>query len=162
MTAAVEKRVRLVTDCKRVAKACKVKFDDAAAAGADEGSLILQAIQMLDPSFDPKGKTPEYLAGYFASLVKSLGGEDTAEAAIDDKKTPQDGAMPPAGAAPPGEQKTDAKPAGTGIFGARAGNIPEVRQDAAQGPDPDKARADMNKRSKEGWKQPLAATKAKG
>jgi hypothetical protein len=155
MNEAIVRRVKLVADCKRAANAAKVKFDDDMAAAADEGTLIVEAIKLLDPAFDPKGKTADYMAGYFASLVKGLGAAAPAETeGLDGKKEEQP--MPPAdpakGPTPPGTQKTDSKPS---IFSARAGGpAQDQRTDAAQGPNPDKARADMQERQRNRWKFP--------
>lgn len=156
---AITKRVKLITDCKRAARSAKVKFDDEAAAGADEQGLIVEAIKLLDPAFDPAGKTPDYLAGYFASLIKGLGADEAAEQAVGEdaaNQTQNPPAPAPGGPAPaPGTQKTDSKPT---IFRARQGTQPgpAARQDGGGSePDPDKARADMTQRNRDAWKKPL-------
>lgn len=158
--AAIQRRVRLVLDCKRAAFVAKVKFDDDAAASTDEQSLIVEAIKLLDPSFDPKGRTPDYLAGVFQTLIKGLGSDEAAEqAAGQDAKgapqTPPPG-TPPGTAPPAPAQKTDAAP--RTIFGARQGG-PAPQEHADSGPDPDKAREAMTKRNRDAWKTPLNAAK---
>lgn len=149
MKEAVIKRVRLITDCKRIATAVKVRFDDEAAAVTGEQDLLLEAIKMLDPSFDGAGKSPEYVAGYFASLVKTMGADEAAETSADDKKEVQEPVVP--GAAP--VVKTDS--AKTSIFSARQGTGSGGSDRQDNGPDPDKARAGMVQKNKDAWKRPL-------
>lgn len=140
--AAITRRVRLIADCKAAAVAAHAKFDEEEAAGADEQSLMLDAIKLLDPAFSATGKSPDYLAGYFASLVKGLAGSAVEE--------PQDTAKPPTppepGALP---VKTDSK----SIFTVRKGN--EEKPDHQDAEDPDKARRDMTERNRNAWKNPL-------
>jgi hypothetical protein len=151
IAALVSRRARVVTDCARAAKRVGVKFDDAAAASMGEGDMIVQAIKLLDPGADVEGKSPDYLAGMFATLIKGLAGDEAAEVAAGD--APKDLAAMPPGTQP----KTDsAKPS---IFTARAGEAPQggQRQDSAQGPDA--ARAALVQTNQERWKKPLAASK---
>lgn len=146
--AAIIRRVRLVGDCKRAAAACKVRFDEEAAAAGDEQGLIVEAIKLLDPAFDPANRTPDYLAGYFASLIKGLGPATEADAAPD-SVDPAQAPAPAPGVAP--VQKTDSRAT---VFSAREGKGKgQERQDG--GPDPDKARENMNKKNRDAWKQPL-------
>jgi hypothetical protein len=146
---AVTRRVALITDCRRVASAARVTFDEAKAAVADDQNLILEAIMLLDPTFKAEGKSPEYLAGYFASLVKGLGAGEAAEG-LDAKNATQTTGTPPGPMPPPGTQKTDA--AQGSIFSARQGN-PITKTDAAeQEPDPEKARQEMLTRNRNAWK----------
>ncbi len=162
----VSRRVRLITDCKRAAQAASVKFDEEAAIGADEGSLIIEAIKQLDPGFDPNGKSPEYLAGYFASLIKNLPAApavESADAGTEEQAAGNAGEGAGQGQVPAAqEQKTDGKGGGRSIFSARqgqGGKNQESRQD--NGPDPDKARADMVKNNRDAWRRDLASTKKK-
>lgn len=147
--ALVSKRVRLITDCKKAARIAKVTFDDAAAESTDEQGLIVQAIKLLDPDFDPAGKSPEYLAGFFSALIGAMmPGDDavTPAAALDGGATPP--GTPPAAGAP--AVKTDAK----NVFSVRSGTGP-ADQHADAAPDPDAARRAMVQKSRDGWKQPL-------
>lgn len=154
----VQRRVKLVLDCKRVAAHVGKRLDDELAAASTEQDLIVQAIQQLDPSFDPSGKTPEYLAGYFASLIKSLGAAAPAE-----ETTTTEGALDQQGGTTTTQPtKTDGKGGKRSIFDARQGE--GQRQDNGndggsgdKDPDPDAARDAMIKRQRERGRAPLGA-----
>lgn len=161
--ATISKRVKLITDCARAARIKGVRFDEDLAAGADESSLIVQLIALLDPTFKAEGKSPEYLMGYASALIGGL--KEPAAGETDASKSPTE--MSPGqgqGAAPPIQgvdtPKTDSKQT---IFSARAGTQERSDQrsnsNAPPAMNPDKARHDMIDRNKNRWKQPLSASK---
>lgn len=166
VSAAIQKRAKIVTDCARAARKFGIKFDDKAAAGADESSLIAAAVAMMDPSLDLTGKTPDYIAGVFETLISQMiggpGADDTAEQATDANKdinaaTP--GANPPAGSVPNVQPRTDAN--ASPIFGARSGNRADSAKTDPKLPDPDKARTDSEAKGRNAWKEPLSTTRRK-
>jgi len=171
-SAAVSRRVKLVADCARIAKKAGVKFDaEAAAESGDEGSMIAEAIKLLDPKFDPAGKDPAYLMGYFNALINAMGGAETEADDTTATETPgamNDGQAPTTTALPqkPGEAKQDGG-AKRSIFTARTdgggggGTVPTGRQDDGEDA-ADKARQAMIEKANGAWKNPLAANKPKG
>jgi hypothetical protein len=157
IAAMVASRAKIVTDCARVAKACGVKFDDAAASGMAEGDMIAQAIKLMMPDADIEGKSLDYLFGMFVTLINGMAKDEAAEAptdAIPDPAAP----VPPPGAPvpPPGAPKTDSRPT---IFDTRKGGPGTVRQDS--GNQADVARAAYVQKGQDAWKQPLASTRGK-
>lgn len=172
--AAIQRRVRLITDCQKLAAAAGLKFDEAAAAGMSEGDMVRQAILALDPTAekDLEGLDPAGIMGFFKAMIKSVASKSAAGApetgqdgGTDQDKVPAPG-TPPAGQEP--EKKTDGK-AAPSIFTARTGTHRQdgkdqpagqsnQRQDQ-KGPDADAARKGMIDRQNTAWKNPLASHK---
>jgi hypothetical protein len=168
MADAITAKVKLVTDCRRVAMHVGSKWDakaEEAAAAMGPEALIKAAILKLNPKAEVEGKSQDYLLGMFNMMIDSLPTPPAAkgpEGPEADKKAPEApgapaGAAGGAGAAP---QKTDAK-GGVDIFGARAGShdAPAGTQktDAADESDPDAARAAMVKKNQDRGTKPLAS-----
>lgn len=174
------KRADMLDKCRSVAKALDVRFDEEEAAGATEEGMMLQALKAIDPDFDPAGKSPDFLMGYFLSTVKALlenAGEEEEETEIgDDMKAPggdreqevSGGVAPPAA---PGRSDSRRRSRGDSgarsIYGARGtasredGRGPSVQRDdkSKRQDSPDAAEARMRKDQEEAYLAPLAFTK---
>lgn len=73
-SAEVLRRVRLVSDCSRLAHASSVKFDaDEASGSADPIAMIVALLKEVAPSIDLEGKSPDFVLGVLASKLGELG-----------------------------------------------------------------------------------------
>ncbi len=159
IAALVVRRTTLLSRVARVARRAKVAFDAAEAAGMGEENLIAKAIQQLHPDFDPAGRSPDNLAGYFECLVRDLGSEaeEDNEPTDDDRKAlANEQKMPePPNRVSPEESNTRENPMGrqdSKVFAARRGLALVAPHADDNGPNPDKARAEMISASRNAWK----------
>lgn len=171
LDAIVQRRVRLITDCKLIASRAGMTFDEAAVSTMSEGDVMKQAILQMDPQADLEGLDPAGIVGYFKAMVRGMAASaGTAEEATDgDPMKDEQPAPAPGQPVPDPTKKTDAKTPAS-IFTARAGT---QRQDSGtdqgqrqsnqrqdqKGPDADKARQDMLEKQRNAWKNPLASSK---
>jgi hypothetical protein len=155
-------RARLLMFCAKMAKIKGVDFktDAPEVAAATDNDLASRLILLIDPSFDVKDRTPDYLAGALETMIKMMVNDEAAETGA--SPTALDAAKPPA-AAPgtPLPVKTDSKGGGD-IFKARQGQAPAAGEnkdrDAARY-DADSAQREMLDRNKTAHRAKLAFTK---
>jgi hypothetical protein len=162
---------KVVLDTHRAARALFVRHDaeeEAAAEGKAEGSdntdLIAEVVKMCDPSFDPGGKSPDFIAGAFSvsiGLLKKMtgatdanGDEPDGDESLDaDMQTQTSPDAPAPGHAPMYGRDSRSAVRGDALFAARAGRNPG-RADAREQLLPDER---MRHDHREAWKKPLQA-----
>ena len=133
----VKARMDLVKTAHKVAKLKGVTFDEAKAADVPDSDFEVAIIKMIDPTFDPAGKTPDYIKGAFQIVVKGL--VEAAGSSLAPTETPPvDGQQPPnQPPAPPAPGPYDS------IFAARGDAPPPKGKEAPAPVSAVKARADM-------------------
>lgn len=141
---AIKTKIKLVSDCEKLAAKNGTRFDADAALDAPTGDVMTEAIKMVVPNFDPAGKDPSYIEGYFAATMHfSLAGKSLAPESTDANPEARDIVADP-------EKKTDNANKKRSIFSVRAGT--ETTSHVDSGPDPDKAEAERRKRHANAWK----------
>lgn len=178
--AAAAKRADMIDTCRKVAKALDIRFDDEEAAGATEEGMMIAALKAMDPDFNPAGKDPQFLMGYFMAAVKTLlqgAEEDEGEESepLDDMKTPggdreqevSGGVAPPAAPGRSDSRRRRGDSGARSIFGARGVASREdgrgeavTRSDKTKRQDsPEAAEARMRKDQEDAYLAPLAFSK---
>ncbi len=169
LAAKVRARADMLDKGRRVAAIKGVRFDDAAEPAADEGGdqgVMIQILKMIQPDFNPAGKSPEFLSGYAMASINALlasAGEEEVEtldadpAKVADPSNP--GMTPPAA---PG--RSDSR--GGNIYDARGQSSRDdgasestIRGSSASRNDATEAEARMHKDCSEAWQQPLHFSK---
>lgn len=148
-------RADMLDKCRRVAKVTGQRFDDAEAESMDEGGMLLAMLKMLDPSFDPKGKSPDFVAGYAMSRLKSLLEGEGDEAPMSDAAPPaggkaeeqvSGGVVPPAA---PG--RSDSLFSARGKASRETGTGPAVLRGDGSQDSPEAAEIRMRNDSQNAW-----------
>ncbi len=155
--ARVKARSDLLVLAHRVAAKKGTKFDDAAAAEADDGSILTQLCKQIAPDMDLTGKSPDYVAGAAMALIMGLLKDESTETATDGAKPPP----PPAPPHPPGAPLTP-----DSLFAIRAGS-PAPKTDALdvgsfEHADAEAARTQNKKDMQGAWQKPLHMTQKSG
>lgn len=146
LAAKVKARADLVTTARKVAATKGVKFDEEAAAELTDTDFMAKIIQLLDPTFKPEGKTPDYIRGAFEVTIMGLVGGATEGA-----PAPVDAPKPPAApGAAPGAPPQDS------IFSVRDSGS-TTRTDSTPKVDVEKSRQDMVERNRNAWQIPAKA-----
>ncbi len=178
-TKAIAEAVRyrvIVLDSHRAARALfkrgrtdeEEAADDAKAEGSDNTDLIAEVVKMCDPSFDPAGKSPDFIAGAFSvsiGLLKKMtgasepDGDETEDGDMEPQPSPNETAPVaphPGGPAYPRDSRASLR--GDAIYAAREGRRP-MRADAREQMT---AEERMRHDNREAYKRPLQATSSRG
>ncbi len=170
--ALVVKRADMIDKYRRIAKIKGVRVDDAATEGAAEGDLIAQCLKMMDPEFNPEGKSPDFIAGYFVSRLAALLGDEEAEQAegmeaVEEAEGADNGipGTPPLTSAGRSDARTGRRldSAGARAVASRetGSGASVVRGTTADRDNPSAARQRLREDSLKAWERPLAMSKDK-
>ncbi len=165
--ALAKSRADMIDKCRTAHKLSGVKFDAAATETSSESGMMLEALKAMAPEFDPEGKDPGFIQGYFmaqlAALLKEKGAttEEEEETTTDTEET--DPATDPttAGvASPPGAPgRADSR----SVHGARGVASREDGKGASKqrtdANTPDAAEQRMRTDSAQAWQEPLHFSK---
>lgn len=139
----------LLATCRKVSAKLGVRFDEAAAVAADEGSILASLVMMMDPSANLEGKSADFIGGLATGMIsKLLTDEATEETVSEDAPAsppPVDGAAPTVG---------------DSIFEARKAAATTKRKDSADRLDAEASRLKMLEHNRTAWTRPLAMSKA--
>jgi hypothetical protein len=141
----VKARADLLMTARKVAASKGVKLDEEAAEALTDTDFMAKIIKLLDPSFDPAGKSPDYIRGAFETTIMGLVGGQGAPA----PEPPKDGAPPappPSGTPGPLDSIFSTRDSGSGTRKDGTGQTPA--------PDAEVSRLKMVEANRNAWKIP--------
>jgi hypothetical protein len=159
IAARVKVRSDLVVTARALAKAKGLVFDEAAAEGQNDLEMMGAMIKIMDPAFDPTGKSEDFVRGMFSAFVTVAATTAEKQASTENPaavtETPAATGTTEAAAATgtPAAAKTDG-----GIFKARETVDGQTKASGAP-VNAEDARKRADAASKSAWQKPLAMSK---